>query len=177
MASGEISSVAKVSLAVLMNTRNCFMTRLLASIVIRITSSDRLLRGLMDVLFGENRLAKIELEQVDGIAPADLVAIVLADAGAVEPVGGMIDVFERPVDREQDAIRSDFEDGIDQRLRAEIARSGQEEIRVEVVADFLLRLVLRRCLDPAASVVDPPPAAGHAFAHGAPANLALWTGP
>jgi len=46
--------------------------------------------------------AEVELEQVDGIAPADLVAIVLADAGAVEPVGGMIDVFERPVDREQE---------------------------------------------------------------------------
>src|SRR5436309_2045195 len=176
MASGEISSVAKVSLAVLMNTRNCFMTRLLASIVIRITSSDRLLRGLMDVLFGENRLAKIELEQVDGIAPADLVAIVLADAGAVEPVGGMIDVFERPVDREQDAIRSDFEDGIDQRLRAEIARSGQEEVGVEVVADFLLCLVLRRRLDPAVAMIDAPHAVGQPFAHGAKDDLEVRMG-
>src|SRR5215207_5962558 len=165
MASGEISSVAKASLAVLMNTRNCFMTRLLASIVILITSSDRLLRGLMDVLFGENRLAKIELEQVDGVAPADLHAIVLADAGAVEPVGGVVDVFERPVDREQKAVRSDLEDGIDQRLGAEIARRGQEEVGVEILADLLLGLVFRRRLDPAVAVIDAPHAVGQAFAH------------
>src|SRR5437762_10430751 len=106
----------------------------------------------MDAMPGDGGFAEVELEQVDGIAPADLQAIVLADAGAVEPVGGMIDVFERPVDREQDTIRSYFEDGIDQRLRAEIARRGQEEVGVEVVADFLLRLVLRRRLDPAVAM-------------------------
>ena len=69
----------------------------------------------MDAVFGDGRLAEIELEQVNGVAATDLQAIVLADARAVEPVRGMIDVFERPVDREQNAVRSDFENGIDQR--------------------------------------------------------------
>ena len=75
----------------------------------------------MDALFGNNGLVEIEFEQVDRIAPADLQAVVLADAGAVEPVGGVIDVFERPVDREQKTVRSDLEDGVDQRLGPEIA--------------------------------------------------------
>src|SRR5215216_2798232 len=99
---------------------------------------DRLFRGLMDVVPGEGGFAEVELEQVDGIAPADLQAIVLADAGAVEPVGGVVDVFERPVDREQKTVRSDLEDGLDQRLRAKITRRGQEEVGVEVVADLFL---------------------------------------
>ena len=120
--------------------------------------------------------AEIELEQVDGIAPADLQAIVLADAGAVEPVGGVIDVFERPVDREQNAVRSDLENGIDQRLGAEIARSGQEEVGVEVVADLLFRLVLRRRLDPAVAMIDAPHAVGQAFAHVAQDDLEFRMG-
>ncbi len=74
----------------------------------------------MDAVPGDSGFAEVELEQVDRIAPADLQTIVLADAGAVEPVGGVIDIFERPVNREQDAVRSDLEDGIDQRLGAEI---------------------------------------------------------
>src|SRR6185369_15446337 len=115
---------------------------------------DRLFRGLMDAVPGG--FVEVELEQVDGIAPADLDPIVLADAGAVEPVGGMIYILERPVDREQDAVRSDFKNGIDQRLRAEIARRGQEEVGVKVIAYLLFCLVLRRRLDPAVAMIDAP---------------------
>src|SRR5215510_8507030 len=114
----------------------------------------------MDAVPDEAMVAEIELEQVDRVAPADLQAIVLADAGAVEPVGGVIDIFERPVNREQDAVGPDLENGIDQRLRAEIARGGQEEVGVEVVADLLLRLVLRWGLDPAVAMIDAPHAVG-----------------
>src|SRR6266403_1932207 len=44
----------------------------------------------MDAVPGDSGFAEIELEQVDGIASADLVTIVLADAGAVEAVADLL---------------------------------------------------------------------------------------
>src|ERR1051326_3507794 len=61
-----------------------------------------------------------ELKQSPRIGAADLDAVVFADGAGVEPVGGVVDVFERPVGREHDAVGADFQHGVDQRLGAEI---------------------------------------------------------
>jgi hypothetical protein len=60
----------------------------------------------------------------------------------------MIDILERPVRREQDAIGTDFQHSINQGLGTEIARGGEIEIAVEVFGNLLLPLVPRRQLEP-----------------------------
>src|SRR5689334_24619388 len=116
-----MSFTASASLAVLMNSVNRPIASLFPSIVIALPSTHSF-RGLAQL---SGRLRRhVELEQAGRIAPADLEPVILAEAGAVEPVGRMVDILERPVDREQDAVGADFEDGIDQRLGAEIPRRG-----------------------------------------------------
>src|SRR4051812_1751886 len=119
------------------------------------------------------RVLLAEFEQAYRIGAADLFAIGLADARHVEPVGCVVDVLERPVGREQDAVGADLEDRVDQRLRAEVARRGGVEVGVEVVDDLVLRLVLVPPLHPRVAVVDAPHAVRQAFAHVAEHDLDL----
>ena len=77
-------------------------------------------------------------EQPPRILPADLHPIVLADRAGIEPHRGVVDVLERPVGREYDAVVADFEHGIEQRRRVEIARRGDVKNFAEVIAQPLL---------------------------------------
>ena len=74
------------------------------------------------------RLARVQLEQAHGVQAPDLEPVVLADARGIEPIGGVIDVFEGPIDREQDAVAADLQNGVDQGLGAEIPRGGEKEV-------------------------------------------------
>src|SRR5262249_15374176 len=62
-----------------------------------------------------------QLEQLQRVGAADLAPVVLADRRGVEPLGGVVDVLERPVGGEQDAVGADLEHRVEQRLGAEVA--------------------------------------------------------
>src|SRR5580658_10291143 len=87
-------------------------------------------------------------EQPPRILPTDLHPIVLADRAGIEPHRGVVDVLERPVGRKHDAVGADFQHGVVERLRVEIARRGDVEIFAEVIAESL------PCR-PAVPVLDP----------------------
>ncbi len=110
------------------------------------------------------RSALRQLEERQGVGAADLQAVGLADGGVVEPVCGMVHVLEGPVGGEQEAVRAHFEQRIDQRLRAEVARGGQVEILVEIVAQLALRGVALGHVHPGVAVVHAPHVVGQAFA-------------
>src|SRR5512138_2541842 len=99
-----------------------------------------------------------QLEQPFGVAAADLQAVGLADRAGVEPDRRMVDVLERPVGREHDAVGADLEHRIDQGLGAEVARGGEVEVLLEIDAQLLLRRVARRRLGPGVAIVDAPDA-------------------
>src|SRR4051812_38706344 len=58
-----------------------------------------------------------QLEQLERVGPPDLDSVFLADGRGVEPDGGMVDVLERPVGGEQDAIGAHRHHGVEQRGR------------------------------------------------------------
>ena len=91
--------------------------------------------------------------------------VVLADRGIVEPDRGVIDVLERPVGREHDAVGADLEDGVDQRLGAEVARRRDVEVLREIIGDPALGRITMPVLDPGVAVVDPPHAERQSLAH------------
>ena len=62
-----------------------------------------------------------ELKHAQRVVSSDLDPVRLADGGVVEPLRGVIDVLERPVRGEQNAIGSDFKQGVDQGLGAKIS--------------------------------------------------------
>ena len=80
----------------------------------------------------------VQLEQFDRIGPPDLEPVRRADGGDVEPFGRLVDILERPVGREQDAVRAELQHGVEQRGRTEIARHRDVEVGVEIIRDRLL---------------------------------------
>src|SRR6185295_19274733 len=100
----------------------------------------------------------VQPEEPLGVAAADLQAVGLADRAGVEPDCRMVDVLERPVGREHDAVGADLEHRVDQALGAEIARGGEVEVLLEIDAQLLLRRVARRRLGPGVAIVDAPDA-------------------
>src|SRR5258708_15028128 len=70
----------------------------------------------------------------------------------------------RPVGREHDAVGADFQDGVDQRRRAEVARGGEVEVLLQVRAELFLRRVARRHFGPGIAIIDAPDAVGQPFA-------------
>src|ERR1700689_2344481 len=95
-----------------------------------------------------------EPEQPPRILPADLRPVILADRAGIEPDRGVVDVLERPVGREHDAVSADFEHGVVERRRVEIARRGDVEILAEIFAQPLLCRPAVPVLDPGIGVVD-----------------------
>ena len=69
--------------------------------------SKRLLLG--SVLRLGRTVRAVELEQLQRVGATDLRAVDLRDRAGVEPSGGVVDVLERPVGREQDVIRADLQ--------------------------------------------------------------------
>ena len=97
-----------------------------------------------------------ELEQPLRIGAADLEPVVLADRAGIEPIGGVIDILERPVGREHDPVGAELEHGGEQRRRVEIARRRDVEIFAEIVAHRPLRRIAVAVRDPGVGVVDAP---------------------
>lgn len=91
------------------------------------------------------RASQVQLKQLGRIGPSDLDPVALADCGNIEPIRRMIDVLERPVGRKQDAIGSHFQNGVDQRLRAEISGCCEIEIVLEI---FTLNIKSQQVFEP-----------------------------
>src|SRR5579875_1889309 len=91
----------------------------------------RFLRRLAGGAFGE-------LEKCKRVLAADLATVALADARVIEPFGRLADLFEGIVGREEDAVRSDFEDRVDERLRPKIPRGRDVEVVRKVFRDLPL---------------------------------------
>jgi hypothetical protein len=81
-------------------------------------------------------------EQPPRILPPDLQAVILADRAGIEPDRGVVDVLEGPVGREHDAVGADFEHGVVERRRVEIARRGDAapRLRLGIQRKQLLRV-------------------------------------
>ena len=73
---------------------------------------------------------------------------------AVEPVRGVVDVFERPVGREHDPVGADFQHGVEQRRGVEIARRRDMEIFAEIIANGFFRRIIVPVGDPGVGIVD-----------------------
>jgi hypothetical protein len=110
-------------------------------------------------------------EQPPRILPSDLLPVVLADRAGIEPHRGVVDVLERPVGREHDAVGADFEHGVVERRRVEIARRGDIEIFAEIIAQPFLRRPAVPVLDPRIGIVDPPHRERQVLAHMAEDDL------
>src|SRR5262249_43347695 len=89
----------------------------------------------------------------------------------IEPVGGVAKVLEWIVDGEHDALRPDLGYGVDQRGRAEVARSREIKIRSEISRNRLARRVFVRGLHPIVAIVDAPEIVRQAFAEMAEDDL------
>ena len=105
-----------------------------------------------------------QLEKLARVIAADLAPIRFADWADIEPSRRMIDVLERPVGREHDAVRAEHQDRIDQRLGMKISRRSDVEIAAEIIAHPLLRRIVVPILDPAIGIVDPPHRIGQVLA-------------
>src|SRR5580693_1904221 len=110
-------------------------------------------------------------EQPPRVLAPDLHPIILADRAGVEPIGGVVDVLERPVGREHDAVGADFQHGVVERRRVEIARRGDVEIFAEVLAQPLFCRPAVPVLDPGIGIVDPPHRERQVLAHMAEDDL------
>src|SRR5260370_2632222 len=63
---------------------------------------------------------EIEFEQLEGVGAPDLDAVGFADAGRIEPLGGVVDVLEAPVGRKQDPLGAALQHRVDQALPPDI---------------------------------------------------------
>src|SRR5947207_4657761 len=100
--------------------------------------------------------ASVQLEQLARIIAPDLGAIGFADRTDIEPLRGVIDILERPVCRKHDAVRTQHQDRVDQRLGLKIPGGGDVKVAAEIIAHPLLRRIAVPILDQAIGVVDPP---------------------
>ena len=79
--------------------------------------------------------SNIQIEKLDGIGSSNLQAIRFGDGGGVEPVRRVVGIFKGPVAGKEDSIGTHFQYGVYQGLGSKVARRGEIEIVLEVLAD------------------------------------------
>src|SRR5487761_318008 len=92
-------------------------------------------------------------EQRPGIVAADLDSILLGNFDGIEPRRCLRMILERIIDGEQHAVGADSEDGVDQRLRAEIAARRDVKIFTKIFGHGPLCRPVRNLAEPA---IEPP---------------------
>src|SRR6478752_2986726 len=93
--------------------------------------------GALSRAIASRRSTFFQLEKSECVAPANLVPVILADGRGIEPLRGVVDIFERPIRRKHDAIGAHHHHRAQECGCAEVAGRGDMEIVLKVVADPL----------------------------------------
>lgn len=125
-----------------------------------------------------------QVEQLLGVAAADLLVVLDAAAGlddllglAVPPGGAVLDGLVGVVDGEEDALGADLADDVLEGVGGEVAGGGDPDVLLEVVVDGLLGEAVvplldgERALDVLEPVVDAPEVEGQVLAQVADDDL------
>lgn len=74
------------------------------------------------------------LHQLEGVLTAYLLLVFMAKLNTFEPICCVRDVFKGPVNGEQQAVGTDDQERVLERMRVEVAGGCQEEVALEVVS-------------------------------------------
>src|SRR5512146_868351 len=113
--------------------------------------------------------AKLQAEQLGGVAAGYFQAVSGVDGGAVEPLGGRDHIFIGVVHGIENAVGADFTHHIAQRRGAKHAAGGDVKVLTKILAQGELGFDLET--EPGNSIVGAPNAEGQTFAHMAENNF------